>query len=143
MKHARYMLDSGLMGIGIGMTWFAVDLLFSSNWKNLETVKLSAVNFLFWLIVSFLIGVFFYFAGWTFNNDSWSLRTQIVVNFFVCLVAWVLFNLIINSFSYSWSLLMTTVISFIIMYTISYGTYFFHLWHGGNQINKKLKKTGE
>lgn len=115
MKHARYMLDSGLMGIGIGMTWFAVDLLFSSNWKNLETVKLSAVNFLFWLIVSFLIGVFFYFAGWTFNNDSWSLRTQIVVNFFVCLVAWVLFNLIINSFSYSWSLLMTTVISFIIM----------------------------
>lgn len=143
MKHARYMLDSGLMGIGIGMTWFAVDLLFSSNWKNLETVKLSAVNFLFWLIVSFLIGVFFYFAGWTFNNDSWSLRTQIVVNFFVCLVAWVLFNLIINSFSYSWSLLMTTVISFIIMYTIAYGTYFFRLWHEVNQINKKLKKNGE
>jgi len=101
-----------LMGIGIGMTWFAVDLLFSSNWKNLETVKLSAVNFLFWLIVSFLIGVFFYFAGWTFNNDSWSL-------------------------------LMTTVISFIIMYTIAYGTYFFHLWHEVNQINKKLKKNGE
>ena len=119
MKHVRYMLDSGLMGIGIGMTWFAVDLLVSSNWKNLETAKLSAVNFLFWLIVSFLIGVFFYFAGWIFNNDSWSLRTQIVVNFFVCLVAWVLFNLIINSFSYSWSLLMTTVISFIIMYAIA------------------------
>ena len=68
---------------------------------------------------------------------------QIVVNFFVCLVAWVLFNLIINSFSYSWSLLMTTVISFIIMYTIAYGTYFFHLWHEVNQINKKLKKNGE
>ena len=143
MKHVRYMLDSGLMGIGIGMTWFAVDLLVSSNWKNLETAKLSAVNFLFWLIVSFLIGVFFYFAGWIFNNDSWSLRTQIVVNFFVCLVAWVLFNLIINSFSYSWSLLMTTVISFIIMYTIAYGTYFLHLWHEVNQINKKLKKNGE
>ena len=31
MKHVRYMLDSGLMGIGIGMTWFAVDLLVSSN----------------------------------------------------------------------------------------------------------------
>ena len=143
MKRVRYMLDSGLMGIGIGMIWFAVDLLSSSNWRNLEATKLSAINFLFWLIISFFIGVFFYFAGWIFNNDSWSLRTQIVVNFFVCLAAWLLFNLIINNFSYSWSLLMTTVISFIIMYTIAYGSYSFHLWHEVNQINKKLKKNGE
>lgn len=143
MKHVRYMLNSGLIGIGIGMIWIAVDLLSSLDLKNLEIAKLSAVNFLFWLVASFLIGIFFYFAGWIFNNDSWSLRKQIVVNFFVCLIAWVLFNLIINSFSYSWSLLMTTVISFIIMYTIAYGTYFFHLWHEVNQINKKLKKNGE
>ncbi|WP_288646896.1 DUF3021 domain-containing protein [uncultured Lactobacillus sp.] len=143
MKHVRYMLNSGLIGIGIGMIWIAVDLLSSLDLKNLEIAKLSAVNFLFWLVASFLIGIFFYFAGWIFNNDSWSLRKQIVVNFFVCLIAWVLFNLIINSFSYSWSLLMTTVISFIIMYTIAYGTYFYHLWHEVNQINKKLKKNGE
>ena len=75
MKRVRYMLDSGLMGIGIGMIWFAVDLLSSSNWRNLEATKLSAINFLFWLIISFFIGVFFYFAVWIFNNDSWSLRT--------------------------------------------------------------------
>ena len=48
-----------------------------------------------------------------------------------------------QQFYYSWSLLMTTVISFIIMYAIAYGSYFFHLWHEVNQINKKLKKNGE
>ena len=40
MKRVRYMLDSGLMGIGIGMIWFAVDLLSSSNWRNLEASQL-------------------------------------------------------------------------------------------------------
>lgn len=143
MKHVRYMLNSGLIGIGIGMIWIAVDLLSSLDLKNLEIAKLSAVNFLFWLVASFLIGIFFYFAGWIFNNDSWSLRKQIVVNFFVCLIAWLLFNFIINDFKYSWSLLLTTIASFIIMYTIAYGSYFFHLWHEVNQINKKLKKNGE
>ena len=143
MKHVRYMLNSGLIGIGIGMIWIAVDLLSSLDLKNLEIAKLSAVNFLFWLVASFLIGIFFYFAGWIFNNDSWSLRKQIVVNFFVCLIAWLLFNFIINDFKYSWSLLLTTIASFIIMYTIAYGYYFFHLWHEVNQINKKLKKNGE
>ena len=125
------------------MIWIAVDLLSSLDLKNLEIEKLSAVNFLFWLVASFLIGIFFYFAGWIFNNDSWSLRKQIVVNFFVCLIAWLLFNFIINDFKYSWSLLLTTIASFIIMYTIAYGSYFFHLWHEVNQINKKLKKNGE
>lgn len=143
MKNLKYAVNSGVYGVGIGMIWTAVDLLQSLNGQNIEKAQISFSMFLFWLIASFLIGIFFYLARWIFDNDSWSLRKQIMINFFVCFSAWLLFNLYINSLVISWSLFVNTTISFIIMYAIANGTYLFHLWRDVKQINEKLKQNRE
>ena len=96
MKKVVQLLVSGLIGIGIGMTWIVVQILLQSSWNNLANSTLKISDFLFWILESFLIGIFFYLAGWIFNNDSWSLRKQIIINFFVCLTAWLVFNFFVD-----------------------------------------------
>lgn len=140
MKHVKYLLNSGMIGIGIGMIWLAVEFFISPINHDLQTAELPVSYFLFWLVSSFMIGVFFYFVGWIFNNDNWSLRKQISVNFFVCLVAWLLFNLFLNNLHYSWHTLLMVIGNFIIMYAIAYGTYIYHLYADVKEINKKLKQ---
>lgn len=140
MRNLRSILFSGLIGIGIGMIWMAVNVLLSLNGQRIETAKLYLMTFLFWLAASFFIGIFFSLASWIFDNEKWSLRKQIIVNFFVCFGAWFLFSLLINDFSISWNSLIVTVIDFVIMYVIAYGGYFFQLWNSVRQINAKLKE---
>ncbi|MDE6547041.1 MAG: DUF3021 domain-containing protein [Lactobacillus sp.] len=141
MRNIKNTLVSGLIGIGIGMIWVAADLLLSLNGKDIAAMKMSVLYFLFWLVTSFVIGIFFYFAGLIFNKDSWSLRKQIIINFFICLSTWLLFNLTINNFNFSWHLFGAVIVDFIIMYAIAYGIYFWHLWHDVREINKKLKQN--
>ncbi|WP_276805227.1 DUF3021 domain-containing protein [Lactobacillus hominis] len=141
MRNVKNMLVSGLIGIGIGMVWVAADLFLSLNGKDVVAMKMSVLYFLFWLVTSFVIGIFFYFASLIFNKDSWSLRKQIIINFFICLSAWLLFNLTINNFNFSWHLFGAVIVDFIIMYAIAYGIYFWHLWHDVREINKKLKQN--
>ena len=62
MKTFKNMVISGLVGIGIGMIWMAVDLVLSVNGQSIENAKMFVSSFLFWLVASFLIGVFFYLA---------------------------------------------------------------------------------
>lgn len=137
MRHVRNAVHSGVIGISIGMSWLALEILLA-NHPN--TVTISGRTFLYWLSVSFLIGVFFYLAGLIFSNDGWSLRKQIVVNFFVCFSAYGLYALAANDFSWSWQLLLEAGINFVIMYTIAYGLYFLSLWREVRQINEKIKK---
>ena len=119
MRNVKNMLVSGLIGIGIGMVWVAADLFLSLNGKDVVAMKMSVLYFLFWLVTSFVIGIFFYFASLIFNKDSWSLRKQIIINFFICLSAWLLFNLTINNFNFSWHLFGAVIVDFIIMYAIA------------------------
>ena len=60
MKYLRNILISGLIGIGIGMIWLLVELLFSMNSNNLHSVTISGTEFAFWIVAAFVIGVFFY-----------------------------------------------------------------------------------
>lgn len=140
MKNIVRLINSGLIGIGIGMTWLGFDVLQSQFSKNgLETI-ISVKYFLFWLVASFLIGIFFYFASLIFEQDNWSLKKQIFINFFICLGAWLSFCLFLNKFNYSEAALLEAIVDFIIMYALAYGIYFYHLWHEVKQINKKLKE---
>lgn len=144
MKNIKDLLNSslicGLIGIGIGMIWLAVDFWLSLNGQNIATAKIYLTTFIFWMIISFLIGVFFYLASWIFNNEKWSLKKQIFINFFVCFIAWFLFNLLIDNFSMSLNMFIGIIVDFIIMYAIAYGGYFLHLWNTVRQINAKLKE---
>ncbi|MDT9605263.1 DUF3021 domain-containing protein [Lactobacillus johnsonii] len=143
MKKVGQLLVSGLIGIGIGMTWIVVQILLQYSWNNLANGTLQISDFLFWILESFLIGIFFCLAGWIFNNESWSLRKQIIINFFVCLAAWLVFNLFVDGAAVmekNWAIMIG---NFILMYVIAYGVYFFHLWNEVKQINIQLKKNKE
>ncbi|EEJ73032.1 DUF3021 domain-containing protein [Lactobacillus ultunensis] len=142
MKRLKTLLHSGLIGISIGMIWIAVEAMLSLNIQSIKTGKLPLTTFLFWLVASFLIGIFFNLASWIFDNDKWSLRKQIIVNFFICFVPWILFCLLLNDFNYTWHSLVITIFNFIIMYAIAYGGYFFRLWLDIKHINEQLKKKG-
>lgn len=141
MKHFKYLMNSGMIGIAVGMIWLAVDFFLSPINHDLHTEKIPVSYFFFWLIVSFMIGVFFNLAGWIFNNDNWSLRKQITINFFICLIAWLLFVWFLNNLQYTWSTLLVAFGNFIIMYAIAYGTYIYHLYVDVKKINKKLKQN--
>ena len=133
-------LISGLIGIGIGTIWMAMDFLFSLNGQNPATAKIYLTTFLFWTIISFLIGIFFYLASWIFNSEKWSLKKQIFINFFVCFIAWFLLILLIDNFSISLKMVIRVTVDFIIMYAIAYGGYFLHLRNTVRRINAKLKE---
>ncbi len=141
MKYLRNILISGLIGIGIGMIWLLVELLFSMNSNNLHSVTISGTELAFWIVAAFVIGAFFYLAGLIFQKDNWSLRKQFVINFFVCFVAWTFFELMINNFSLSFDLFFGIIVSFVIMYAIAYGGYFFKLNRDISKINQKLKQV--
>lgn len=141
MKKIGQLLVSGLIGIGIGMAWIVVQILMEYSWKNLANSTLKLSEFLFWILTSFLIGIFFNLATWIFNNDNWSLRKQIIINFFVCLVAWLIFNFFVNGLTVIEKRWPVVIGNFIIMYAIAYGTYFFNLWNDVKQINAQLKKN--
>lgn len=141
MRTFKNMVISGLVGIGIGMIWMAVDLVLSVNGQSIENAKMFVSSFLFWLVASFLIGVFFYLASWIFDKDQWSLRKQVVVNFFVCFAAWLLLNLYLNNWQFSWTLVFSAFASFVIMYVIAYGLYFWHLWKDVKKINQRLENS--
>lgn len=141
MKYLRNILISGLIGIGIGMIWLLVELLFSMNSNNLHSVTISGTELAFWIVAAFVIGTFFYLAGSIFQKDNWSLRKQFVINFFVCFVAWTFFELMINNFSLSFDLFFGIIVSFVIMYAIAYGGYFFKLNRDISKINQKLKQV--
>ena len=55
MKTFKNMVISGLVGIGIGMIWMAVDLVLSVNGQSIENAKMFVSSFLFCLVASFLI----------------------------------------------------------------------------------------
>ena len=140
MKHIVRLINSGLVGIGIGMTWLEIDILQNQFFKNGLETTISVKYFLFWLGSSFLIGIFFYFASLVFEHDNWSLKKQIFINFFICLSAWLSFCFFLNKVNYSGSALLKASVDFIIMYDLAYGIYFYHLWHEVKRINKKLKE---
>lgn len=140
MRHVKNAVYSGVIGISIGMLWLATELLLSVK-GNIFTATVPATTFLFWLVASFIIGLFFYLAGLIFSIETWSLRKQILVNFFVCFIAYFLLCLISNNFIFSWSLVLTVIWNFVIMYAIAYGIYFLHLWHEVKEVNKKLKQN--
>ena len=140
MRYVKNAVLSGSIGISIGMVWFAVELLLSLK-ENIFADTISTATFLFWLVVSFAIGLFFYLAGLIFSIDDWSLRKQPSINFFVCFVAWTFFELMINNFSLSFGLFFGIVVSFVIMYAIAYGGYFFKLNRDISKINQKLKQV--
>ena len=69
MKNLKQLLVSGLIGVGIGMSWLAVEILGMYYSENLTKSTINVSTFLFWVLASFLIGVFFFLAGLVFNND--------------------------------------------------------------------------
>ena len=100
MKKINESIISGLIGIGIGMIWFGVEVLFSLHGRNFASATVEVSNLIFWILASFIIGNFFYVASFVFSKDDWSLRKQIIVNFFVCLVAWLIFTFALNDFAF-------------------------------------------
>ncbi|MGN1272859.1 MAG: DUF3021 domain-containing protein [Lactobacillus sp.] len=140
MKKVGQFLVSGLIGISIGMVWLAVEILMSVHFEDLKGSTISVSDFLFWVLASFLIGVFFSLARFVFEKDQWSLRKQIVINFFICLSAWLVFNFYLNGFQIAKMNFVAIIGEFIIMYAIAYGAYIFNLLNEVKQINEKLKK---
>lgn len=143
MKYIKTSLLSGLLGIGIGMIWYSAELLIfiHGNIDKLKAVTITGNSLLFWVSAGFLIGVFFYLAGLIFQKESWSLRKQVIVNFFICFAAWLVFELMVNDFNVSSNLLSGIFISFIVMYVIAYGGYFLKLTRDIAKINQKLKQV--
>lgn len=139
MKRITSFLVSGMIGIGIGMVWYAVETMFQirGNWQN---AQISFANLIFWLIATFAIGAFFNLAGLVFEQTQWSLRKQIIVNFFICYVAYFAFELVINDFSLSIKFFFVVTGAFILMYLIAYGLYFLQLYQDVKNINQKLKE---
>ena len=144
MKRVETILASGLSGMGIGLTWYSIEILLQTraNWKNIQIPFTSLV---FWLSASFVIGIFFNLAGLIFEQTQWSLRKQIIVNFFVSYVAFFAFELLINDFNlfnnFDLSVHFFFVVTgaFIVMYLIAYGLYFWQLYQDVKKINQKLK----
>lgn len=141
MKKINESIISGLIGIGIGMIWFGVEVLFSLHGRNFASATVEVSNLIFWILASFIIGNFFYVASFVFSKDDWSLRKQIIVNFFVCLVAWLIFTFALNDFAFSWLLLIEAFGEFLLMYAIAYGAYLLHLFREVKEINNKLKEN--
>lgn len=143
MRKVEEFLVSGLIGIGIGMGWTTVQILTSVRFENLKGSTISAADFLFWVLASFLIGIFFSLARYVFDNEQWSLKKQIVINFFICLSAWMVFNFYLTGFQFAKMNLWVILGEFVIMYVLAYGAYIFNLLNEIKQINEKLKKREE
>lgn len=141
MKKIENILVSGLIGTGIGMIWMSVEILLVYSGKDLSKSNIAVPNFLFWVVTSFLIGIFFCLAGLVFNNDEWSLKKQIVINFFICLAAWLVFNFYLSDFRLTSMNFALVISEFLIMYVIAYGLYFYNLWNEIKEINAKLKQN--
>lgn len=141
MKKINGSIISGLIGIGIGMIWFGVEVLFSLYGRNFASATVEVSNLIFWILASFIIGIFFYAAGFVFSKDDWSLRKQIIFNFFVCLISWLIFTFALNDFVFSWLLLIEVFGQFLLMYAIAYGAYLLHLFREVKEINNKLKEN--
>lgn len=140
MKNVSRSIVSGLIGIGIGMIWFSVEILLSLDGRNIASARIEVSSLIFWIFASFVIGIFFYIASFVFSKDDWSLRKQIIVNFFVCLSGWLIFTFALNDFFFSWLLLIEAFGQFILMYVIAYGAYLLHLFREIREINNKLKE---
>lgn len=139
MRYVKNAVLSGSIGISIGMVWFAVELLLSLK-ENIFADTISTATFLFWLVVSFAIGLFFYFAGLIFSIDDWSLRKQIFINFFVCFSAYFLLCLATNNFDLSFELLIAVVGNFVIMYLLAMVFIFFIY---GVKLNKSMRNCNK
>ena len=68
---------------------------------------------------------------------------MIIINFFVCLTAWLVFNFFVDGLTVMEKQLAIIIGNFILMYALAYGVYFFHLWNEVRQINIQLKKNKE
>ena len=139
MKRVESFLANGLVGIGIGMIWYLVETVLQTG-ENWQHVQVPFTSLFFWLIATFVIGVFFNLAGLVFEQTQWSLRKQIIVNFFVCYIAYFAFELVINDFELSIHFFLVITGDFILMYLIAYGLYFLQLYQDVKQINHKLKE---
>lgn len=139
MKRMESFLVSGISGMGIGLTWYSIVILFQTgtNWKN---AQIPFTSLLFYLIVSFVMGAFFNLTGLIFEQTQWSLRKQIIVNFFVSYVAFFAFELVINDLALSVHFFLVITGVFVLMYLLAYGLYFLQLLRDVKQINQKLKE---
>lgn len=126
------------MGIGVGTIWYLITGLIQNNYQLKGEINVA--NLTFWTIAAFFIGIAFNLTSFIFDKDNWSLKKQIIINFFVDYFAWLLFELAINSFYFSWHFLFEITIVFLVMYLIAYGSYFWQLYQDIKRINQKLKK---
>ena len=55
MKNLKQLLVSGLIGVGIGMSWLAVEILGMYYSENLTKSTINVSTFLFWVLASFLM----------------------------------------------------------------------------------------
>ena len=141
MKKLESGLMSGLIGIRIGTVWYIIASLIIYQGKNIDSVKLSLNNMIFGVISAFLIGLAFYLASYIFQIDKWSFRKQVGINFFVLLLAWILFSEAINGFGLTITEIGENSLIFILMYAIGYGSYFADLHRQIKEINQKLQKN--
>ncbi|MDF4143187.1 DUF3021 domain-containing protein [Lactobacillus kefiranofaciens] len=139
MKRVTSFLVSGMIGIGIGMVWYVVETMLQTG-ENWQHVQVSFTSLIFWLIATFAIGAFLNLAGLVFEQTQWSLRKQIIVNFFVCYIAYFAFELVINDFFLSIKFFLVVTGAFVLMYLIAYGLYFWQLYQDVKEINQKLKE---
>lgn len=86
------------------------------------------------------MGAFFNLTGLIFEQTQWSLRKQIIVNFFVSYVAFFAFELVINDLALSVHFFLVITGVFVLMYLLAYGLYFLQLLRDVKQINQKLKE---
>ncbi|MCH3904522.1 MAG: DUF3021 domain-containing protein [Lactobacillus sp.] len=126
------LLISGLIGIGIGVTWNVCAWLYYAGMNSQLTVGL----LLKWVVISFGIGVFLSLAGLIFNWEKQPFRLRLILNFFLCLAAWLLLALMLNNYQGHW---LSKIISFVAMYGLAYGIYFWFQVQEVRKINDKLK----
>lgn len=126
------------MGIGVGTIWYLITGLIQNKWQLKGEIDVA--DLAFWTVAAFFIGIAFNLTSFIFQIDNWSLRRQIIINFFVDYFAWLLFELAINSFYFSWQFLFEITLIFLIMYLIAYGQFLGQLYRDVKRINQKLKK---
>lgn len=135
----KSLLLSGLMGAGIGMIWFTAEAVYYDNYYHASTVPTRLL--LLYTPISFLIGVLFNLAFRIFNKTEWSLRKQLIVNFLVCYLGWLLLELIANSFQFNFYFFIQATWQFLLMYVLTVVIYFIDLRHDIKQINQKLREN--
>ncbi len=62
MKNLKQLLVSGLIGVGIGMSWLAVEILGMYYSKNLAESTINVSTFLFWVLASIFNWSLFLFS---------------------------------------------------------------------------------